>query len=200
MKWNDRNGYIIYKTSLQSIESMLGISQIDYSFRCELVPYITYILNYISNRLILIPEDSDILVYINEFLDIKNHGEEKILFQAVDELRLELNIDNGEIYVDNSEIPYNEDRFIYSWSNVVTAIWVRLKFQYQHLLTQQVETDCPCGNECTPGQTFKDFESWSSKVYPEDEEFSHFNYNGKTSTDWRVGNNAPECTKCLRNL
>lgn len=198
MKWNDKTGYIIYKTSLQNIKSLLGISQIDYSYRCELIPYITYILDYINKRLVFIPDDSDITVYINEIIDIKNHGEDKILYQAVDELRSELGIDPGEIYVDNSEIPYDENRFVYSWSNVITSLLVRIKYQYQYLFTQNKDTDCQCGDECSPGQSVKDFETWTSKVYPEDEEYNYYNYTDSTSTGWRVGNDNPECTKCLR--
>ena len=198
MKWNDKNGYIIYKVALQNIKSILGISQIDYSLRCELAPYITYTLDYISKRLTLLPEGSDIKVSIQEIFDIKEHGETKIIYGDVDDLRRELGIDNGEIYVDNEEIPYNQDRFIYSWSNVITALLVRIKFQYQNLLYQNPINECPCGNECSPGQSVSDFENWTSGVYPEDESYSYYNYNDVTNTGWRVNNDIPECTKCLR--
>ena len=198
MKWNDKNGYIIYKVALQNIKSILGISQIDYSLRCELAPYITYILDYISKRLTLLPEGSDIKVSIQEIFDIKEHGETKILYGDVEDLRRELGIDNGEIYVDNEEIPYNEDRFIYSWSNVITSLLVRIKFQYQNLLSQSPTNDCPCGDSCSPGQTVTDFENWTSGVYPEDESYSYYNYKSVTDTGWRVNNDVPECTKCLR--
>ena len=198
MKWNDKNGYITYKQSLQNIKSCLGLYKIDYSLRCELAPYITYILKYISDRLTLLPEDSDIKTYIQEFFDIRKHGEEKILFYAVDELRCELGIDNGDIYVENSEVPYSEDRFIYAWSNVLTAILVRILFQYQNLLAQPDSDECPCNNGCGKGQTTADYESWSSGVYPEDESYSYYNFKDVTNTEWRTNNDVPECTKCLR--
>lgn len=198
MKWNDRNGYITYKQSLQNINSFLGIAKIDYSLRCELAPYITYILKYISDRLTLVPENSDLKTYIQEFFDIRDHGESKIISYAVDELRCELGIDNGEIYVEGSEIPYNEDRFIYAWSNVMTAILVRILFQYQNLLSQAKTDECPCNNGCGKGQTTADYESWSSGVYPEDESYSYYNFKDATSTEWRTDNDVPICTKCLR--
>lgn len=198
MKWNDKTGYITYKVALQNIKSYLGISEIDYFMRCELAPYITYILDYISKRLVLLSEDSGIKEYIQEVFTIREEGESKIIYGAVDELRSEVGIDNGEIYVENSEIPYVEDRFIYSWSNIMTALIVRIKFQYAGLLAQNPNNDCPCGDTCYPGQTIKDFESWTSGVYPEDEEYSYYNYKDVTSTDWRVNNDIPECTKCLR--
>ena len=198
MKWNDKTGYITYKVALQNIKSYLGISEIDYFMRCELAPYITYILDYISKRLVLLSEDSGIKEYIQEVFTIREEGESKIIYGAVDELRSEVGIDNGEIYVENSEIPYVEDRFIYSWSNIMTALIVRIKFQYAGLLSQNPNNDCPCGDTCYPGQTIKDFESWTSGVYPEDEEYSYYNYKDVTSTDWRVNNDIPECTKCLR--
>lgn len=198
MKWNDKTGYITYKVALQNIKSYLGISEIDYFMRCELAPYITYILDYISKRLVLLSEDSGIKEYIQEVFTIREEGESKIIYGAVDELRNEVGIDNGEIYVEDSEIPYVEDRFIYSWSNIMTALLVRIKFQYAGLLAQDPNNDCPCGDTCYPGQTIKDFESWTSGVYPEDEEYSYYNYKDVTSTDWRVNNDIPECTKCLR--
>lgn len=198
MKWNDKTGYIKYKVALQNIKSYLGISEIDYFMRCELAPYITYILEYISNRLVLLPDDSDIKTYIQEIFDIREEGETKIVYGAVEELRSEVGIDPGEIYVDGCEIPYVEDRFIYSWSNIMTALLVRIKFQYAGLLAQSSSNDCPCGDSCYPGQTTKDYESWTSGVYPEDEEYSYYNYKDASDTSWRAGNDVPECTKCLR--
>lgn len=198
MKWNDKTGYITYKKALQNIKSYLGISEIDYFMRCELAPYITYILDYISNRLVLLSEDSEIKEYIQEVFTIREEGESKIIYGAVDNLRSEVGIDPGEIYVDGCEIPYVEDRFIYSWSNIMTALLVRIKFQYASLFAQDPNNDCPCGDSCYPGQTVKDFESWTSRVYPEDEEHSYYNYEDATSTGWRVNNDVPECTKCLR--
>lgn len=200
MKWNDKNGYITYKLALQNIKSYLGISEIDYFMRCELAPYITYILDYISKRLVILSEDSEIKDYIQEVFTIREEGESKIIYGAVDELRDEIGIDPGEIYVDDSEIPYVEDRFVYAWANIMTALLVRIKFQYSGLLAQKSSPDCYCGDTCSPGQTTKDYETWTSGVYPDDEEYSYYRFKGINSTEWRVNNDTPECTKCLRNL
>ena len=198
MKWNNEEGYVIYNQSLQNLKSIFNIGQIDYILRCETAPYITYILKYLSKRLILLGEDMDIKTYIQEIFDIFAWGSDKILSDAVEDLRIELGIDNGEIYVEDSEIPYNSDRLIFTWSNVLTALVVRLKFQYSSLLEQPADTDCPC-DECgnTKGQTVSDFESWQSGVFPEDEEYSWYNLR---ETTWRVNNDVPECTKCSRRF
>lgn len=196
MKWNNEDGYVIYKQSLQAIKSFLGISQIDYVMRCELAPYITYILNYLSKRLILLGDDSDIKLYIQEIFNIHDWGADKIINNSVRDMLMEIGIDEGDIYVEDKEIPYNQDRFVFTWSNILTALVVRLKFQYSSLLAQPIDTDCPC-NDCTKGQTVTDFENWQSGIYPEDESYSWYNYSESVSS-WRVNNDTPECTNCSR--
>lgn len=198
MKWNNESGYIKYNQSLQSIKSILGISQIDFMTRCELAPYITYILNYISKKLILLGEFDDIKIYIQEIFNIHDWGADKIINGAVKDMLLELGIDDGEVYIEGKEIPYNQDRFVFSWSNILTALVVRLKFQYSSVLAQPVDTECPC-DSCSKGQSINDFENWQSGVYPQDEEYSWYNYNESVSS-WRVNNDAPECTKCSRRF
>lgn len=198
MKWNNESGYIKYNQSLQSIKSILGISQIDFIIRCELAPYITYILNYLSKRLIMLGEIDDIKVYIQEVFNIYDWGADKIINGAVRDMLIELNIDEGDIYVENEEIPYNQERFIFTWSNILTALTIRLKFQYSSLLSQPINTDCPC-DSCTSGQSISDFETWQSGIYPQDEEYSWYNYNESTNS-WRVNNDVPECTKCSRRF
>lgn len=198
MKWNNESGYIKYNQSLQSIKSILGISQIDFMTRCELAPYITYILNYISKKLILLGEFDDIKIYIQKIFNIHDWGADKIINGAVKDMLLELGIDDGEVYIEGKEIPYNQDRFVFSWSNILTALVVRLKFQYSSVLAQPVDTECPC-DSCSKGQSINDFENWQSGVYPQDEEYSWYNYNESVSS-WRVNNDAPECTKCSRRF
>lgn len=195
MKWNNETGYIDYKSSLQSILTLLNISQIDYYLeKCELIPYITYILKYINKRLLLLNTE-DIRILIQEVFDIHDKGADDIILGCTRNLIREIGIDEGDVWVENEEIPYNQDRFIYSWSNVLTALVTRLKLQYSYLLNQPISNDCPC--ECEPGQDTKDFENWTSGVYPEDESYSYYNYSDK-NTGWRIGNDIPECTKCLR--
>lgn len=197
MKWNDKNGYLTYQSALQSLKSQLGISNIDYTLRCELAPYITYILDYINKRVILLGTEVDIKTKIQEIFDIFELGTDKIVSGAVLDLVWELGMDTGDIYVDDKEIPYNQDRFVFSWSNVMTALVVRLKFQYAALLVQPESGECSCSNSCGRGQTTADYETWQSGVYPEDEEYSYYTYTDTVSL-WRTDAEYPECTKCLR--
>lgn len=196
MKWNDKRGYLTYQSALQSLKAQLGISNIDYTLRCELAPYITYILDYLNKRIILLGS-TDLKIKLQEIFDIFELGTDKIVSGAVLDLVWELGIDTGDIYVDDEEIPYNQDRFVFSWSNIMTALVVRLKFQYAALLAQPESNECPCSNGCGHGQSTSDFESWQSGVYPEDEEYSYYAYND-TASLWRTDAEYPECTKCLR--
>lgn len=199
MKWNDERGYLTYSSVLKSLKSILGIAQIDFILRCELAPYITKILQYINSRLILLGEDVDIKTCINEVFEIYDVGSDKIVTGATKELAFEIGIDtNEDVCPSNEEIPYNQDRFVFSWTNILTALVVRLKFQYSSLLVQPIDTDCPC-DECgnSKGQTVADFESWKSGVFPEDESYSWYNFSDD-GTKWRVTNDIPECTKCSR--
>ena len=196
MKWNDKRGYLTYQTALQSLKAQLGVSNIDYTLRCELAPYITYILDYLNKRIILLGT-VNLKTKLQEIFDIFELGTDKIISGGVLDLVWELGMDTGDIYVDDEEIPYNQDRFIFSWSNIMTALVVRLKFQYASLLNQPESNECLCSNGCSHGQSTSDFESWQSGVYPEDEEYSYYAYNDTVSL-WRTDAEYPECTKCLR--
>lgn len=72
------------------------------------------------------------------------------------------------------EIEYDQDRFIFCWTNVMTALCVRLKFQYAHLFSDIYDGECcKCGAK---GQTTSDYEAWTSGVYPEDEMYDRMLY------------------------
>lgn len=196
MKWNNEEGYIDYKNSLTSIKNLLSISQIDFfTLSCEIAPYVTYTLKYLNTRLVMLGE-VDMVTKLNEVINIYEEGSMKIIFGGVRDLAFELGIDEGEDYIEGEEIPYNQDRFIFSWTNVMTALSTRLKLQYSSLLMQPKNNECPC-NDCDPGQSTKDYESWTSKIYPEDESYSYYNYDSNYSSIF--GNNQPSiCTKCYR--
>lgn len=198
MKWNSETGYIEYSRSLQNIKSILRISNLDYMMRCELAPYITYVIKYLDKRLILLGEDIDIKSYIQEIFDIYDWIGDKVVSDSIDDILIEMGIDKSQNYIEGEEIPYNQDRFIFSLTNVITSLVVRLKFQYSSLLVQPIDTSCPC-NECgnVKGQTTEDFENWKSGVFPEDEEYDWWNFSDD-GTNWRVNNKVPECTKCSR--
>ena len=191
MKWDNKTGYISYNNYLNTVKVYLGISGIDYNMRCELAPYITYILGYVSNRLILVGEGMDIKNYIQEIFDIFDYGSDKIISGGALDLAREIGITTDP----TDEIVYDQDRFVFSWSNVLTALVMRIKYQYANLLTQPIITDCPC--DCSRGQTTKDYENWTSGVYPEDENWEAGNV---IVESWRITSSYPECTKCGRKI
>lgn len=196
MKWNDESGYITFQSSLSNLKSFLGVTCLDLVERCELTPYYTYILKYLSDRLILLG-NQDMKVRIQEIMDIFSSGTDKIISGSVLDLAWELGIETTDIYLPGREIPYTQDYLIFCWSNALTSLINRLKLQYSHLLYQKENnTDCYCCcNGCSVGETTNDLESWTSGVYPEDED-----YTCKTVDDtvWRSGASNIECTKCLR--
>lgn len=197
MKWNNESGYLTYQSSLNSIKSLLGITAIDIMERCELMPYYTYILKYLNDRILLLT-DTSIKSRIQEVFDIFSYGTDKIICNSALDLAWDLGIETTDIYLEGREIPYNQEYLVFSWSNLMTALSVRLKFQYSHLLYQNTNTgECYCCcNGCSVGETTSDHESWSSGVYPEDEEYS--GYQVSSNTAWRTGADNVECTKCLR--
>ena len=196
MRWNNESGYIRYNSALTSLKNLLGITQIDYyTERCELSPYVTYILEYLVRKLILLGEDVDISLKIQEILDIFDYGADTIIDGGALDLAREIGISTNEDCIEGVEIPFDRDRFVFTWANVLTALIVRLKFQYAGLFAQEYDGDCcKCG---TVGQTWRDFESWRSDVYPNDELYDRTNYLRKNG-QWTTNIDAPECTKCYR--
>lgn len=81
------------------------------------------------------------------------------------------------------DIEYDQDRFIFCWTNLLTALYVRLKFQYAYLFVDEYDGECcKCGAK---GQTEYDYETWTSGVYPEDEMYDRSLYY-RTNTAWGV--------------
>lgn len=199
MKWNDESGYLTFQSSMSNLKSSLGITGIDLVERCELTPYYTYILKYLGNRLLLLG-DVPMKDRIQEIFDIFSSGTDKIIAGATLDLAWELGIETTDLYLPGREIPYNQEYLVFSWSNALTALCVRLKFQYSHLLYQSTNNNecyCCC-NGCSVGETTADQESWTSGIYPEDEDYTNYSTAG-SNTSWRVGSDNVECTKCYRS-
>ena len=192
MIWNIEEGYLKYKASLDNLKQRLGIGAVDYEVRPELAPYITEILGYLDMRLIQLGDDAEIIDKLNEIFDIFSYGADLIVGLEANTLAEEIGIDISE---ENSEhedyIPYYSDRFIFAWTNVLSCLVTRLKLTYAGLLTETVSQGCPCccGSE---GETWKDWESWSSGIYPEDEEYGVYNL-GTTQTYRAGGKNGNSC-------
>ena len=196
MLWNNQEGYIRYTSALTTLKGLLGVSQFDYNTeRCELAPYVTYILEYLVRKLVCLGEDSDICALIQEVKDVFDWGTDQILSGAALSLAVDVGIAPNKYCVPDREVPYNQEHFIYAWANVLTAILVRLKLQYAGCFAQEYDGECcKCGSV---GQTHRDFESWRSDVYPDDEAYDRTNYY-RSNGQWRTSIQAPTCTKCQR--
>lgn len=192
MKWNNENGFLTFQTSMASIKSSLGIPELTLVERCELAPYYTSILNHLNNRLILLGNVS-LIDKINEVFTIFDLGVEKIIQNATLELAWELNIETTDYYREGTDIPYNQEYLVFSWSNLMTELCTILRLYYSHLIyNSNTNEDCNCA--CTPGLTTEDIESWTSGVYPEDSCYERTT----GSNFWRAGAETKECTKCYR--
>lgn len=187
MKWNKIDCYPIFIESRDFLLKKLGISQLDFSRRDVLIPYFTAILKYLNKRLILLGTD-DIKVIVQEIFDIFDHGAELICNKHTLDLTVEVGIPTNTTDTDTDDnLKYDQDRFVFSWTNFMTSLCMRLKFQYAYLFTQDYDGDCcKCGAK---GQTWKDYESWMSGVYPEDEEYDRCNYT-RTNSAWSTSHSS----------
>lgn len=186
MKWNSKDGYFRYQTALRSFESLLGLGAIDWDITCELAPYATQILEYLNRQ--LIPQDT-LKSRVMEVIDMWNEGRDDIVFDRCQNLLYKMNIDDGDYYLDDEEIPYRQDRFVLCWTNMMTALIVRLKFQYQQIF-QEPELDCHLCGQISESD-------FSKFTYPDlDVELGLPN----GDMGWRTGlsDDTPECTKNMR--
>ena len=191
MKWNDESGFLMFQTSVINIKSSLGITDLVLTDRCELAPYYTSILKFINDKLILLGNVSK-SEKIKEVFNIFNYGAEKIISNATLDLAWDLGIETTDYYREGTDIPYNQEYLVFSWSNLMTELCTILRLYYP-LQVQGDSVECECA--CSPGITTEDMESWSSGVYPED-----CTYSGQSSTSnyWRSSAETTECTKCYR--
>lgn len=220
MKWNSSDGYFEYKTALKSLQDSLGIGTVDYVVRPELAPYLTKILQHIVKKLILLGDSADMSEKLQEIFDTFDYGADLIVDGRAYNLAREIGVtdeeddkdpttessydETGEGDVldddepDTSEdtevgegiVPYDQDRFVFSWSNVMSSLVTRLKIQYASLLYEPVQQGCPCC--CGKGESWKDWEGYTSGVYPEDEEYSNYSF-AETSNHWKTTASQREC-------
>ena len=202
MKWNPKTGYYEYKSAVNSLFGLLGIGVADWEIRPELAPYLTYTIKYLVQRLVDLGEDADIRDKLQEVFDIFKDGADLIVDDNGKILAEQIGIDTSP--VDPSEVTeldenseedctcsYDQDRFIFTWTNVMSCLITRLKIMYASLLVDPVSQGCPCC--CGKGETYKDWEKYTSGVYPEDEEYDRYDVANTTTAGWRVGSRTPEC-------
>lgn len=131
------NEYVEYKSSLCSLQGLLGLGCIHLLNHEELMPYMTKILSKINERLIL--ED-------------KNSFEENIrLFIEYYETELDKILEGSEIdeviedYGFSREVEgFSLRHFLISWENIYSTVYLQEMYNYSHLFTDS-PIDC---HEC----------------------------------------------------
>lgn len=195
MKWNSIDGFREYEIAKDGLNSKLGLRGIPHLDRCELIPYITYIYRYLHTSLIDLGPNSDLKTRIVKILDINTTGIDLIINHSTLDLVRRLGISNSTDYIEDEEIPYDQERFVYCWGHVLTTITYMLRLQYpQFFLPPRDNLDCHC-KKCH-GQDASDYESWTSGVYPSEEEVD--TDLGILTKPWRMVTKDPGCTKCQR--
>lgn len=195
MIWDNTKGYQEYRESLEYIKNSLGLTNDDSWFLInqDLAPYITSILKWISGKLIEQGENADIKDKLGLIFDLFEDGSEKIIALEGKSLAEEIGIETEKLSSDDSNyLTYEQDRFIFSWTNILSSLVEHLKLQYASILQDPITQGCPCS--CGKGETIKDWESYTSGVYPEDEEYSEYGLRGVPSTTSPI----PECTCAYR--
>lgn len=174
MTWDLETCYYEYQEAISYLLKSLGLVQLDHVKNREvLYPYYLQIIKYINKELMCNTEDN-IKSKIQKIIEIADHGSELICTKEALSLALEVGVDK------DSE-NYDQDRFVFSWADMLGTLILRLKFQYAGLFTQEYDDTCGC--QCGKGQTEEDYESWVSGVYPEDYEYDRTNYY-RTNTNW----------------
>lgn len=131
------------------LKNLLGIPELDFYLDLpQLLPYQIKIVDYLNTKLLILPEN-DIKQRILEILRIFREGAELICNDGAQDLAFLVGT------------PY-DDRFVFSWSNGLSTLCLRLKFQYADLWNEDPNWEC-C--QCNPkGYTTEDYENWSSGI------------------------------------
>lgn len=177
MTWNYSEVYVEYQEASEYLKSSLGITQLDHDMeRKVLLPYYNMLVKYLNRKLIELGSDS-IKDKVQLVLDQYDFCADCVCEEKVLELA-ELILGSGA-----SDEEYREERFVFSLADFFSSLRMRLKFQYINLFRQEPSGECcTCG---PAGQTEEDYESWTSNVFPNDEEYDRTNYT-RTSTPWQV--------------
>lgn len=182
MKWDSSEGYVEYKQALNFLDTTLEIKNLNYVLRTELAPYMTRIIQYVNKKLITLGDDAEMTDKLQLVFDTFDYGAELIIGYKADTLAGEVNVLDTGTEVDGDTM-YSKDRFIFSWTNFMTSLVERLRTQYASLLYQAPSQGCSCS--CANGETWKDFEAYSSGVNPEDEEYSTYDFTGTTTSPYQ---------------
>ena len=187
MKWDKMRGKVRFKTAEELIKTLLEINIFDfYDINNEkLLPYLTIIIEYLNKRLLLIGGTKASMIKRLQELDrIFKYGTNKILNDSVLDLVYEMEISVKED-VTPDYVPFNNDLFIFTWTNFLSSLCVRTKFIYNQLLTdydKELE-EMKHQPKFPKGDTVFEIESWRSDVFPDDELYDRTNWM-KTNDAW----------------
>ena len=177
----DGSKYSEYAKNVEVIKSYLGIDTIDwYTGRTELAPYLLYITGYLAKELIELGKDADITEKINRIFEISKHGADLIVGDDCRVLAEEIGMTEIMEEILPGYIEFNANRWNFCWSDALSSLSMRLKWNYSSLLVEPIEQGCPCS--CGTGETTKDWETYSSGVWPEDENYKGFGYSPITNS------------------
>lgn len=183
-----------YKIAITGIQNQLGIVP-SHSDRCEIIPYVTYILGYLNRELLgMTGPGIGIKEKVAKVLEINDSGLDDIVLGRVRDLAGRVGISDSDVYIEEKEIPYRENRFVYTWGHVLTSLIDALRAAYPELFLKGTQgCSCNCSSSCTA-----DNETWTSGVYPYDEDYD--SSLGIYRNPWRTTvTEIPRCTECGRD-
>lgn len=189
MIWDKEKGFVEFKTAYRSFRNSLGLSEVDYRSRLELAPYITRIFQFLNKEMVLLGDKATIKDKLEKIFKIFEEGSDKIVDEKALDMAKDLELTDKTV---NDEVKYVQDRFVFCWTNIMSTLCERLRIQYFDLLhPRPSDGECPC--HCGKGQTQKDWEKWTSGIWPEDEEANRYAGGLSGQASWRPSANTSEC-------
>lgn len=187
MKWNKLNGKVRFKEAESMLKHYLEINNYDFfDINNELLlPYLTVIMEHLNKKIALAGgDDLSITDRVRLIYKIFDYGTKKILTKSTLGLVYELEISTKED-ASPDNIAYDQDLFIFVWSNFLSSLCIRLKFLYSVAFqNERLEKEEELRQVKYPkGDTWEDYESWRTDIYPEDEEYDRTNWM-RTTDAW----------------
>ena len=181
MKWSKLEAKSRFKQAESMLKHYLEIKTYDFYDinNPTLIPYLTVLMEYLNKRLSLAGgDDLSIADRVREIYKIFDYGTEKIITKSTKNLVYEMEISTkSDITPDN--IPFDQELFIFVWTNFMSSLCIRLKFLYSIVFQkerEEKEEELNNLGKLPKGENWDDFESWRTDVYPDDEEYDRTNW------------------------
>jgi hypothetical protein len=137
MKMCNQEFEVRLKTSLVSLQNLLGLSCIRW-YRDERLDYLVLLIIEYLNRVLLLEGACTILQRLQEFSDLYEEGTRLIIDGKILDLTQIMRIDTG-----NPD--YNEDLFILAWGIFMSSLYMQLYYNYSGVFDEKINTDCHSG-------------------------------------------------------